>query len=92
MPRLKEVPVDTLGDKIRDIIAVELQIDPQRVLRNANLRQDLGMDSVAALNILFAAEEVFGIGGIDVRELATVMTVADVEVLLRQHLELLRAS
>ena len=84
--------MDALSDKIRDIIAVELQIDSQRVLLDTDLRQDLGMDSVAALNILFAAEEVFGIAAIDVGELATVATVADVEALVRQHVALLRAS
>jgi acyl carrier protein len=89
---MKESAVDALSDKIRDIIAVELQIDPQRVLLDTDLRQDLGMDSVAALNILFAAEEVFGIAAIDVAELATVATVGDVETLVRQHVALLRAS
>jgi acyl carrier protein len=84
--------VDALKDKVRDIIAVELQIDRQLVGLDANLRQDLGMDSVAALNILFAAEEVFGLGTIDVGELAKVTTVFDVEVLVRQHLALPRAS
>jgi len=84
--------VDALMDKVCDIIAVELQIDRQRVEQDATLRQDLGMDSVAALNILFAAEETFGIGTIDVTELAKVTTVADVEMLVRQHLALLRAS
>ena len=84
--------MDALSDKIRDIIAVELQIDSQRVLLDTDLRRDLGMDSVAALNILFAAEEVFGIAAIDVGELATVATVADVEALVRQHVALLRAS
>ena len=43
------------------------------------------MDSVAALNILFATEEAFGIAGIDVAEIATVVTVDDVEALVRRH-------
>lgn len=84
--------MDALNDKLREIIAVELQLDPQRVQPEANLRQDLGMDSVAALNILFAAEEAFGINAIDVTELASVATVADVEALVRQYIALLRAS
>jgi acyl carrier protein len=84
--------MDALSERIRDIIAVELQIDPSTVVTNARLRADLGMDSVAALNILFAAEETFGIAAIDVTELANVATVADVETLVRQHLALPRAS
>jgi len=84
--------VDNLHARIRDIIAVELQLDADKVVPDANLRQDLGMDSVAALNILFAAEETFGIGAIDVTELTKVATVADVETLVREHVALLRAS
>lgn len=44
-----------------EIISVELQIPSERVRAGLSLRKDLGMDSVAALNILFAAEEAFGI-------------------------------
>lgn len=84
--------MDNLQARIRDIIAVELQIDADKVVPDANLRQDLGMDSVAALNILFAAEETFGIGTIDVTELAKVATVSDVETLVREHVAMLRAS
>ena len=84
--------MDDLQARIRDIIAVELQIDADTVVPDANLRQDLGMDSVAALNILFAAEETFGIDAIDVSELTKVATVADVEALVREHVALLRAS
>jgi acyl carrier protein len=79
---------DNLRGKIRDIIAVELQLDADRVQPEANLRKDLAMDSVAALNILFAAEEAFGIATIDVTELAIVATVADVENLVRQHIHI----
>ncbi|MCC6766407.1 MAG: acyl carrier protein [Deltaproteobacteria bacterium] len=84
--------MDSLSRKVRDIIAIELQLDVRKVVPDARLRQDLGMDSVAALNILFAAEETFGIDAIDVTELASVSTVADVETLVRQLVGLLRAS
>jgi len=49
--------------KIRlvEIIADELQRPVDEVRSGLSLRKDLGMDSVAALNILFAAEETFGI-------------------------------
>lgn len=84
--------MDGLTEQIRDIIAVELQIDPEKAVPAARLRRDLGMDSVAALNILFAIEEAFGLAAIDVAELANVATVEDVEALTRQHLAALRAS
>jgi len=75
--------MSTLPEQVRQIIAVELQIDPSRVLPTALLRADLGMDSIAALNILFAAEETFGLPSIDVKSLASITTVAEVEEFLR---------
>ena len=78
--------MDALCSKIRDIIAVELQVDPAKVVPAALLRGDLGMDSIAALNILFAAEETFGLPSIDVKELANVKTVEEVETFLRHRI------
>jgi acyl carrier protein len=77
--------MNQLAEKVREILATELRIAEQEILPNARLRADLGMDSVAALNILFATEEAFGIAGIDVAEIATVVTVDDVEALVRRH-------
>ena len=77
----------TLQERVREILTVELQVAPESVVPQASLRADLGMDSVAALNVLFAAQETFGVGEIDPMELADVLTVADVEALVRRHLE-----
>lgn len=78
--------LDVLAEQVRSILAIELQVEPERVVSSANLRADLGMDSVAALNVLFAAEETFGFEQIDPMELADVATVADIERLVRFHL------
>lgn len=72
-------------EKVREILAVELQVDEARIASGARLRADLGMDSVAALNILFAAEEAFGIEGIEVSDIAAVVTVEDIETLVRRY-------
>ena len=48
-------------EQVRRIIAVELQCAPGDVCIGVSLRKDLGMDSVAAINIVFAIEESFGI-------------------------------
>jgi acyl carrier protein len=79
--------VDTVHERLREILAIELQVEPASVVPQASLRADLGMDSVAALNVLFAAQETFGVEEIDPMELADVLTVADVEALVRRHLE-----
>jgi acyl carrier protein len=78
--------MDALSEKIRDIIAVELQVDRGKVVPAASLRGDLGMDSIAALNILFAAEETFGLPSIDVKKLVDVKTVEEVESFLRTRI------
>lgn len=75
--------MDSLVERIREIIAVELQVDRGKVVPSASLRTDLGMDSIAALNILFAAEETFGLPAIDVKALADIVTVEEVEAFLR---------
>jgi len=48
-------------DKLVEIVAEELQLPTEKVRGGGSLRKDLGMDSVAALNILFAAEEAFDV-------------------------------
>lgn len=50
-----------LRAELLQIIAVELQKPLDEVRPGMSFRKQLGMDSVAALNILFAAEEAFGI-------------------------------
>ena len=77
--------MDFLTEKVREILSVELRVNADEIIDDRKLRADLGMDSVAALNILFAAEEAFGIQGIEITELATVTTVADVECLIRRY-------
>lgn len=78
--------MDTLCARVRDIIAIELQVDRDKVVPSALLRGDLGMDSIAALNILFAAEEAFGLPALDVKELASINTVEEVEAFLRPRI------
>lgn len=43
------------------LIAIELNVLEQQVWQAQSLRVDLGMDSIAAANLLFAIEEEFGI-------------------------------
>jgi acyl carrier protein len=53
--------MDPTRSKLASIIAVELQMPVDKIRSGVSLRKELGMDSVAALNILFAAEEAFDI-------------------------------
>ncbi len=71
-------------ERLADIIAVELDIDRGKVVPDASL-QKLGMDSVAALNIVFAVQETFGIDKIEVDELVGIETVEDMLALVQQY-------
>lgn len=50
-----------MQDRVRQIIADELQRAPSEVRSGTSLRKELGMDSVAAINIVFAIEDSFGV-------------------------------
>lgn len=50
-----------MQDRVRQIIADELQRAPGEVRSGTSLRKELGMDSVAAINIVFAIEDTFGV-------------------------------
>jgi acyl carrier protein len=76
--------VEFSPEKLADIIAIELDIDRGKVIPEASLHQ-LGMDSVAALNIVFAVQETFGIDKIEVDDLVGIETVADMRVLIEQY-------
>ena len=52
---------DILERRLIEIVATELQVPVTDVVRGISLRKELGMDSVAAINIVFAVEEEFAI-------------------------------
>jgi acyl carrier protein len=67
--------------KIRSVISQELEVDLSSLLDNASLRKEYGLDSVAAVNIIFALEKDLGLE-IDTRQLAHVDTIDDLKVLV----------
>ena len=48
-------------DKIKSIISDELNIDQAKITREANIREDLGADSLDAVEVIMALEDEFGI-------------------------------
>jgi acyl carrier protein len=67
---------EVLLDKIRETISRELEIPISSLVDDASLRQQYGLDSVAAVNIVFALETQLGIE-IDIRELAIVDSISE---------------
>jgi acyl carrier protein len=63
--------------KVRDVLVDVLAVDPLTVLPDADLRDDLGLDSLGALELVNALENEFG-ESIEDEQIAAVRTVADV--------------
>jgi acyl carrier protein len=70
-----------LVDRARAILARELNLDVCRLSSNQRLRDDLGMDSIIALNLIFAAERELNLT-IKEEDVVRLVTVADLEELL----------
>jgi acyl carrier protein len=54
------MPADTF-ERVRDLVAAHLKVDPGRITRETSLAQDLGADSVDALELVCQIEEAFEI-------------------------------
>ncbi len=48
-------------DKVKEIILQELSVEADKVTREANLKEDLGADSIDAVQIIMDLEDTFGI-------------------------------
>ena len=65
----------------RSILARELNLDVDKLSSHQRLREDLGMDSIIALNLIFAAERDLNLT-IREEDVVRLITVADLEGLL----------
>jgi acyl carrier protein len=70
--------VRELVDRARLILSRELNVDLSALLPSQRLREDLGMDSIIALNLIFAAEKELNIV-IKEEDVVTLVTVQDLE-------------
>ena len=48
-------------DKVKEIIVNELNVDAEKVTLEANLKEDLGADSIDAVEVIMSLEDEFGI-------------------------------
>lgn len=72
--------------KVAQILTSRLGLAPADIRAEARLAEDLGMDSLDAVELAIAAERQFGIGLSD-EQVTRLSTVADITGLVRQLLD-----
>ncbi len=76
--------METMFEKVQAILARQLRVDPARVTPEAQIKKDLGADSLDILQLLMRIEDQYGIVIPD-KALATFSTVGDVVTYLEQE-------
>ena len=76
--------MDTMYEKVRAILAKQLRVDAAIVTLDAQIKKDLGADSLDMLQLLMRLEDQYGITIPD-KALATFNTVGDVVTYLEQE-------
>lgn len=64
-------------DKVRDILAEQLRLDPDKITPDAEIIADLGADSLDVLQLLMTIEDEYGVRIPD-EELENFRTVGDI--------------
>ena len=77
--------VSALLQKIREEIARQLEVPIETLSDTASLREAYGMDSVAAVTIVFRLEHELGLE-IDIKKLAGINTIDQLRVLIAKEL------
>lgn len=68
-------------EKVRDVLVEAINVDADLITMEANLKDDLGIDSIAAVELSLELETEFDIR-IEDEELTKLVTVADIVTLL----------
>ena len=71
-------------EKMNELIADQLNVDPSEVVESATFEGDLGADSLDLFELVMNLEEEYGIE-IPTEELETLKTVGDVMNYLKEH-------
>lgn len=64
-------------DKVKEIIVETISLDEEKVVLEANLKEDLGIDSLDSMELSMALEEAFGLT-IEEEALTTFVTVKSI--------------
>jgi len=64
-------------EKIKKILAAQLDIDEENITADTNIAEDLGADSLDVVELMMTVEEQFGLS-IESEEIANLRTVGDI--------------
>ena len=70
-----------IAARVAEILTTRLGVDPEAIGPDARLREDLGLDSLDAVELAIAAERAFGVD-IEEEQVARLRTVADIVALV----------
>lgn len=73
-------------NRIREIICRFVDIDPESLTENTNIRSDLGLNSLELINVAVAIEEEFDVEIPD-REVANIETLGDAIAVIEKYLD-----
>lgn len=73
---------DVVIERINALLVEEFELEPDEVRPEANLRDDLELDSLDAIDLVVAIEKEFGLR-MDEKQLALMKTVGDVHAHIR---------
>jgi acyl carrier protein len=71
-------------EKLKSLIAEQLDVDEEKVTENANIQDDLGADSLDVVDLIMAIEEEFDIEIPD-GDAESIKTVGDIEKYIEAH-------
>lgn len=82
MSRMNEMEIQ---ERLRRVIAEQLDVDPSKIVPQASFAKDLGADSLAQVELIMAIEDEFGIS-IQPSEAEKILTVGDALAYLHENL------
>lgn len=75
-------------DKLKDLIADQLGIEPNNISMDTNFEEDLGVDSLDIVELSMALEEAFDIEEMSEEDMANIKTVGDLVTYLQSKLDM----
>ena len=83
--RFESSKCEHIANEIRRVLIDEFELEPHRISDEAHLFQDLGLDSLDAVDLVVSLEQAFS-GRIPEVEAKKLRTVADLQQLITAHM------